>query len=214
MGTLPIAIAAAAAIAIFSFPFRLYQCWYSWNRLWTNLGLILYLAISGIGGGFIGWLTATLTSTLPTSFELVNGALFGIGGALILRADFRPLASLSSGPRQQAAPSKFVPLREATTALSASMNWVAALQDDVLARRAQRSLDASPDDALARQAYSIAAHIGNRTDCTQAAKNKMGEKLATAMETLQKQPDDREEARAQIIAFCARYITEQHLLKM
>lgn len=213
MDTLPIAIAAAAVIAVFSFPFRLYQCWYSWNRLGTNLGLLLYLAIAGIGGGFIGWLTATLTSTRPTSFELVNGVLFGIGGALILRADFRPLVSLSNGPRQ-ASPSKFVPLREATSALSASLNWVAALQDDLLARRAQRSLDASPDDALARQAYSIAAHIGNRKDCTQAAKNKMGEKLTTAMVSLRKQSDDREEARAQIIAFCTSYITEQHLPKM
>ena len=86
MGTFFAAMGASAVFAIFSFPFRLYQCWYSWNRLGTNLGLSLYLALAGGGGGGLGWLAATLAKASPTPIAVVNGIMFGIGGALVLRA--------------------------------------------------------------------------------------------------------------------------------
>ena len=51
------------------------------------------------------------------------------------------------------------------------MNWVATLLDDLLARRAKIVLSGTSKSVLSRQAYSIAAHIATRSDCTPATKN-------------------------------------------
>jgi hypothetical protein len=54
--TLTVAILTAAGCAIFGFPFRFYQCWFSWSRWGANAGIAIYLLLAGGGGGMIGWL--------------------------------------------------------------------------------------------------------------------------------------------------------------
>ena len=117
---------AIIVAGIFGFPFRYYQCWYSWSQLGTPLGIALYLTLAGAGGGFLGWGAAQLGGARPTSNPALNGILYGVGGALALRADFR------SRPRSGAQNE----LRDTASILSTSMTWAANLLDDVAYRRA------------------------------------------------------------------------------
>src|SRR5262249_18506345 len=45
----------ATAVAAFGVPFRHYQCWYSWSRVSTNIGVAGYFAVAAGGGGLLGW---------------------------------------------------------------------------------------------------------------------------------------------------------------
>src|SRR4051794_3467376 len=67
------AIATATVFALFGFPFRYYQCWFSFSRVGTALGTVVYLALAGGGGGLLGWATAAVSHARPTSNELLNG---------------------------------------------------------------------------------------------------------------------------------------------
>jgi hypothetical protein len=54
--SLLVAIVTASFFAIFGFPFLHYQCWFSWGRLSTALGSILYFLLAGgFGGLLVGW---------------------------------------------------------------------------------------------------------------------------------------------------------------
>src|SRR3712207_2157659 len=83
------AIVTASVFALFGFPFRYYQCWFSFSRLGTVTGTLVYLGLAGGVGGLLGWLAAYLTHARPTPDPALNGLLYGATGALVLRAEFR-----------------------------------------------------------------------------------------------------------------------------
>ena len=76
------AILTATVFALFGFPFRYYQCWFSFSRLGTAAGTVMYLGLAGGVGGLLGWLAAYLSNAQPTPNAALNGLLYGIGGAL------------------------------------------------------------------------------------------------------------------------------------
>src|SRR3954447_17805979 len=122
------AIVTATAFAVFEFPFRHYQCWFSFSKPGTAAGSAVYLAVAGAGGGVLGWGAAALSGATPTPNAAVNGLLYGVAGALALRADF------AAKPRPDAAPDQTGPAR---SVLRTSITWTAALLDDMTYRRAE-----------------------------------------------------------------------------
>jgi hypothetical protein len=199
------AIVVATLFAIPGFPFRHYQCWFSFNKLGATLGLIIYLIFAGGGGGLLGWGVAQLGSVNPAANPLVSGAVFGIGGALALRADF------TAGPQSDIVRRH---LGDARSALTAGIKWTAALLDDVSSRRIEAWLSAMPDDQLCDEALRIKAHIDEQPSeiVSDRAKKTMYARLVPAMEQLD-QPDHRASGRAHLITFCSRYYIERHLPK-
>jgi hypothetical protein len=198
------AIVTATAFALFGFPFRYYQCWFSFSRLGTTLGTVLYLALAGGGGGLLGWAAAAVSHAHPTLIEPLNGVLYGFGGALALRADFRvrPKTGTSVGDQ----------FKDARSALTTSINWTAEQLDDITYRRAEAWLTSLPDDQLIAEAWRIQAHIADRPTrlVNDKAKNEMLEKLVPAMEKVN-QPAERSSGRAHLVTFCSSYYRNEHL---
>jgi hypothetical protein len=52
------AMMTASVFALFGFPFRHYQCWFSFSRSGTVTGMVVYLGLAGGVGGLLGWLAA------------------------------------------------------------------------------------------------------------------------------------------------------------
>lgn len=169
------------------------------------MGSALYLLIAGGGGGALGWGAAALTNLEPTRDPVLNGVLYGVAGALALRADFGARPTPDTAPDQ---------VTQARSILTASINWAAGMLDDNTARRAESWLAAMPDHRLADEAHRVHADILEQPDTivSDLAKNEMSSRLVPAMEQLN---DDAHRAagRAHLIAFCTRYFTERHLLK-
>jgi hypothetical protein len=199
------AIVTATLFAIPGFPFRHYQCWFSFNKPGTTLGTIIYLIFAGGGGGLLGWGAAELSHAQPTTNPLASGALLGIGGALVLRADF------TAGPKSDIVRHH---LGDARSALTATIKWTATLLDDVSSRRINAWLSAMPDDELCDEALRIKAHIDDQPPeiVPDRAKKAMYARLVPAMEQLD-DPDHRSAGRAHLITFCSRYYIERHLPK-
>lgn len=200
------AIVTAVAFAVFGLPYRYYQCWFSFSKLGTVAGTLLYLLLAGGGGGALGWGLATLAKADPTSNEVLNGVLFGITGALALRADF------AAGPRPDTV--RRDQYGDARSALSWGIKWTTTLLDEVTARRAEAWLIGMPDHQLSEEALRVQADIRQQpsTLVTDRVKKQLFEMLVVNMEQLLNQ-DTRPAARAQLINFCARYYTERHLAK-
>jgi hypothetical protein len=196
------AIATATVFALFGFPFRYYQCWYSFSRVGTTVGTVLYLALAGGGGGLLGWAAAAVSHARPTPSDPLNGLLYGVAGALALRADFRarPKGSLP-------APDQF---KDARSALTASINWTADQLDDITYRKAETWLSSLPDDELSSEAWRVQAHVAAQPDVSDKAKNEMSKKLVPAMEKLAN-PLEKRAGRAHLITFCASYYRKEHL---
>ena len=198
------AIATATVFALFGFPFRYYQCWFSFSRVGTAIGTVLYLALAGGGGGLLGWAAATVVQAQPTPSAPLNGLLYGIAGALALRADFRarPKGSLPT-------PDQF---KDARSALTTSINWTADQLDDITYRKAETWLSSLPDDQLSSEAWRVQAHIADQPAraVSDKAKNEMFGKLVPAMEKLAN-PTEKRAGRAHLITFCASYYRKEHL---
>lgn len=199
------AIAIATLFAIPGFPFRHYQCWFSFNKPGTAFGLIVYLGLAGGGGGALGWWVAELGAAHPTTNPLVDGALFGIGGALALRADF------TAGPKSDIVRQR---LGDAGSALTAGIKWIATSLDDASSRRIDAWLSAMTDDRLCDEALRIKAHIDDQPPeiVPDRAKKAMYARLVPAMEQVD-EPDHRSSGRAHLVTFCSRYYIERHLPK-
>lgn len=198
------ALVTASILALFGFPFRFYQCWFSFSRLGTGIGTLLYLVLAGGGGGLLGWGLALLSQARPTPSELLNGVLYGISGGLVLRADFRAGSRPAAGPRDQ--------FRDARSALTSSINWTADQLDEITYRKAETWLSMMPDGDLLDEAWRIQAHIATQSSrrVTDKAKNEMFDKLVPAMEQV-RVPADRKAGRAHLITFCATYYRSEHL---
>lgn len=196
------AIATATVFAVFGFPFRYYQCWFSFSPLATAVGTVLYLAVAGGGGGLVGWYVANLSHAQPTPSPPLNGVLYGIGGALALRADFRaqPKSAVSTSDQ----------FKDARSALTTIINWTAEQLNDSTYRKAETWLFSLPDDQLAEEAWRIQAHIAGARMVNDKTKKQLLEQLVPAMEKLTK-PAERSAGRAHLINFCASYYRNEHL---
>jgi hypothetical protein len=203
--SLAVAVITAMLFAIFGFPYRYYQCWFSFSRFGTSVGSVVYLLLAGGGGGVLGWWLAQVVGVEPAADPLLSGILYGVGGALALRADF------GAGPKPDNPQDQ---LAKARSALSVSINWTAGLLDGITARRAEAWLTAMPDDALAGEALRVHADIRQQPDSivSDRAKKEMSRMLVPAMEQLN-EPAERAAGRAHLITFCTRYYTERHLPK-
>jgi hypothetical protein len=205
--SLLVAIATATVFAVFGLPYQHYQCWFSFSRLGTIAGTFLYFVLAGGGGGAVGWAVATLAHAEPTPNTLLNGVLYGIAGALALRADF------AAGPRPDTTGDRFT---DARSALTLGIKWTTTLLDVVTARRAEAWLSGMSDDQLSQEALRVHADIKEQPDALVSDKVKIEnfERLVAWMEQLSGD-DDRLAwaARAQLIKYCIRYYTERHLAK-
>ena len=198
------AMMTATVFALFGFPFRYYQCWFSFSRLGTVTGTVVYLSLAGGVGGLLGWLAAYLTRAQPTPNPALNGLLYGSVGALALRAEFRTRSKETASIADQ--------MRDARSALAKSVNWTAELLDEITYRKAEAWLLSLPDDRLNSEAWRIQAHIANQParSVTDKAKTEMFEKLVPAMEKLN-DPAERKAGRAHLVTFCAAYSSSEHL---
>ena len=128
------AILTAAVTAIFGVPFRYYQCWLSWNWLGANLGLGLYFALAGGGGGFLAWLAAEAASVHPTPYPAADGVFYGLIAGAALRVD------ISARPGKSAQDH----YREAASILTKCLTWTSSALDDITARRIEHWLSTLP----------------------------------------------------------------------
>lgn len=201
------AILTATMFAIFGFPFRYYQCWFSWGPGMTITGIAMYFFLAGAGGGFLGWGVATISRAQPTPNQLLNGVLYGLGGALALRADF--------GARPKRLPTDH--LGGAKSILTASINWTAESLDEITRRRADARLRSLDQDLVIFEAYRIYADVANQPPrkLTDKAKTEILKKLVETMEELAESPkkDKQMQARALLIDFCGRYYGSEHFPK-
>lgn len=203
--SLTVAIATAAAFAVFGFPFRLYRCWYTWSRVGTNVGVAIYLVIAGGGGGLLGWLAAPqLVAVSP--YEWLNGVLAGLAGSLALRADFRLHQSRADRSVQSAA-----------SALGKGIDWCTGLLDEATRHHAEQWLRSLDGDALLVVVATLVVDLRNKpaAEVSPAVKRRMLKAAVDAMQVVRSDvADDRLiEARAQLDHFCLEYIVGQHIAK-
>lgn len=203
---LTVAILTATAFAVFGFPFRFYQCWFSWSRWGSNTGVLIYLLFAGAGGGLLGWLAAQGANAAHSSRPAVDGILYGIAGALVVRADFR--SPRAAAPRQ---------IREAASALGMGIKWSTDLLDEVTRRKAKFWLKTLSDDELMSVAVEITQEIEVAPSSQIPANTKRAtlRKITDAMELIRSSaPDDhRAEARMRLIQFCVVYFVGEHAPK-
>lgn len=199
------AILTAAVTAIFGVPFRYYQCWLSWNWLGANLGLGLYFALAGGGGGFLAWLAAEAASVHPTPYPAADGVFYGLIAGAALRVD------ISARPGKSAQDH----YREAASILTKCLTWTSSALDDITARRIEHWLSRRSPAELVDQALRVKAHISQQPTVTKSAKNTAFAHLVPAMEMLAQPEDHRDhaEGRHQLVMFCTTYYVKEHLPK-
>lgn len=206
--SLLIAIVTASFFAIFGFPFLHYQCWFSWGRLSTALGSVLYFILAGGFGGLLGWLAAQAAHAQPSTEPMVNGFFYGVLGALALRADF------GLARTKQASGMSSAPLFDAQSILGIGLRWTNELLDTRSARRAERWLYALDDNTLLENALRFNAHITTRADIDDKAKKTMQSRLVPAMAMVRDEnADKRLEGRTLVAQFCVNYAISEHLPK-
>jgi hypothetical protein len=198
------AILTATVFALFGFPFRYYQCWFSFSRVGTVAGTVIYLALAGGVGGLLGWFPWYVSKAHFTQSAALNGLLYGVGGALALRAEFRTRPKGAGRVDDQ--------LKDARSALTKGINWTAELLDDIAYRRAEAWLLSLPDDRLNSEAWRIQAHIAHQPPqaVSDKVKTEMFAKLVPAMEKINI-PAEKKAGRAYLVTFCAAYYRNEHL---
>ncbi|GAB1689486.1 hypothetical protein KRM28CT15_12890 [Krasilnikovia sp. M28-CT-15] len=204
--SLAVAIAVAAVFAVFGFPFRFYQCWFSWSRIGAPAGVLLYMALAGGGGGGIGWLTAYLANVPPSTAPVIDGLFYGAAGALAVRADFRSGPGVSRGPQE---------IRGAASLLGKGIEWTTGLLDEVTWRRVKYWLDDRTDDQLLVVAFDIVHEIKADSAVPAPAKKVIGKEAVDAMQALHEAADDvkRAEGRSRLAHFCRSQIVSQHITR-
>ena len=203
---LTVAILTATAFAVFGFPFRFSQWWFSWNRWGATAGILIYLLAAGAGGGLLGWLAAQGANAAHSPRPAVDGILYGIAGALVVRADFR--SPRPAAPRH---------LREAASALGKGIEWSTDLLDEVTRRTAKSWLKTLTDDELMNVAVEITQEIevAPHSQIPAATKRATLKKITEAIELIRSSaPDDhRAEARMRLIQFSISYFIAEHAPK-
>jgi hypothetical protein len=197
------AILTATVVAAFGVPFRHYQCWYSWSRVSTNIGVAGYFAVAAGGGGLLAWVAAEAANVHPSSNPLVNGVLYGLVAGAVLRADFGVRPKHSAGHAY----------REASSIVAKCLTWMSNTLDDIAYRHAENWLRHRTDDQLLDEALRVRAHIDQKplAEVNNRQKNEIFKKLLAAIELLP--TARRAEGRAHLVTFCAKYYIKEHLAK-
>jgi len=148
-------------------------------------------------------MVANISNAQPASSPAVSGVLYGVGGALALRADFRP--------RQQ----RLGVGAAAASLLAKGLLWTERALDEISVRRAEAWLRGLDDDALIEEAYFISANIQLSKSVPSRAKETNLKLLIPAMEKVRdtRTEGNRMEGRAQLGSFCSRYMITEHLAK-
>jgi len=207
--SLLVAVITASLFAVFGFPVKYYQCWFSWSRWGTTGGLLLYFILAGGGGGLIGWAAAALSKASPTDNAFLNGFFYGVAGALALRAD------VGARPRSTRVDS----LREAKSIFTTSINWTVELLDRISHKKALRWLGDLSDDELVLEAHHINAEIASlpAIEMLAGAKKEHLARLVpqmTALATEGLAADERSVTRAHLMSFCAQFYKSEHMMKL
>lgn len=169
--SLLVAILVAWVWSVFGFPMKFYQCWLSWSRWGTGVGLLGYFLIAGGLGGTIGWLAASLSHAAPSQNPVVNGLLYGFAGALAARADVGTRAKRTSSPDT---------LADAKSGLALAINWMGDSLDRITHRSAQKWLEELSPEELVDEAVRVTTELFNlpASEMSNAAKE-THEKLVT-----------------------------------
>lgn len=202
METLLLAISVASVMAAVGTPFRIYECWWSWNRKVAAVGLVLYFVVGGGGSGLVGWLGGQVTGAVASSDWRLRGVLFGLTGAALVRAALpvKPNEGKSGTAVQQT-----------VSALGWLLSYIRDLLDEKTRTTSQNWFNALADDDLLFQSQQIRAHILSRGLSDRDAM-KIVRKFAEAAQKIRVQAD-RDEGRAQMSTFCAFYVAGEHLSK-
>ncbi len=203
------AVVTATVFAIFGPPYVRLQCWFSWSRAGTIIVVVLYLILAGGGGGFLGWLAAQYLKAAPTESPIVNGVLYGVGGALVLRADFA-----SSRPTTVSAIDANRHVADVSSLLGASLQWVTGMLDTNTKRCVAKWLAGLSNKELLAQALRINAAIV-QSDVGDDAKKTLQAQFVPAMEQVNSSDETiRAEGRALLEHFCMTYTAKEHLAKV
>lgn len=206
MLSLWVSILVGVGFAMFGFPYQHYQCWFSFGKSSTIVGTGLYLVLAGGGGGLLGWAVAMIANAHPTDKEALNGIIYGITGALAFRADFKTGTKSPRGGTDL--------LRDARSALAASIRWTVDFLDDKTYRKAKEWLTQMSDQELVVAARDVQAEIvtPGRHPVSDKTRDQLCRSLVPAMELLS-DSRTKAEGRAHLITFCARYYQKEHLPK-
>jgi hypothetical protein len=212
--SLPVAMLVAAFFAVFGFPFRRYQYWYSWSQKGSVTGLLIYLVLAGGGGGLVGWLPAQLGNAYRPQGAWIDGLIFGVAGSLAVRADFGSQGTACPG--SQGAPCPPESPRTAS-ALGKGIEWSAGMLDHVARLRARRWLGGLRVRDLLVVARDLIIEIKAMPAATvpPTAKAAILTKATDAMHTLSTCDDAelRDDARARLTQFCLAYMCGERVAR-
>lgn len=197
--SLAVAILVATAFATFGFPFNHLQAWCSWARVRAVGILVIYFVLAGVGGGGLGWLIGSVIQVQISSNLAVKGALYGLLGALAVRADFR---------------SRRVPAetRDAASILTMGIEWTRHALDALTNRAAREWLAERDRDELSHLAYTAAGEM--RVKLTQRNRETQLALVTPAIEGLEDADSPkRQESRALLQAYLATYYERERLPK-
>lgn len=151
------AVAVATVFGFFSLPYRNYHCWWSWTRAGAITFTGIFLLLSGGGGGLLGWGAATLSKASPTGSPAMNGILYGLAGALALRADLR------AGPAGQGESEHSHltngPLSGSRSALGLALTWTTTGLYDKTRHSAESWYRARSNDELIGESQRLKAYL-------------------------------------------------------
>ncbi|MFI7598670.1 hypothetical protein [Actinoplanes sp. NPDC049681] len=200
------ALSVSAIFAVFGFPYRFYQCWYSWSRKGAAFGVLIYVAFAGFGAGLIGWLPAHLSRLSPTGNAWLDGMIFGLAGSLTVRADFS--SKSTTEPRE---------MHHVASILGKGIEWSTELLDHVLRHEASIYLHGLQDRELLAVTRDLIYEIKAKPTAMvpKIAKAAVMKKVVEAMKTFSTDPqsDRRDEARERLIHFCLEYMVRERVIK-
>lgn len=211
-----VAILTASLAATFNFPYRSYRCWASWGRGRVIKSVVLaYFLIAGVGGGFLGWLVASLANARPHEDAIVRGILYGAAGAIALRVDFKEAGRQDVNADQ----------RNARSLLDYGIKWTRAALEAEARQQAIQTFAKLKDLDLIKSAVWVHAGLRDDSEVGLHTKNVNREALLTAIAALSEviasevegktsqckeearpgASQAKEEARADIALPCAKY---------
>ncbi|MEV5963345.1 hypothetical protein AB0L70_16360 [Kribbella sp. NPDC051952] len=201
--TLLVSVLTATLFAVFGPPYVLYQYWFTWTPIGTIVGTVIYLALAGGGGGFLGWFAAEVAmKASPTQNPWVDGIIYGIAGSFALRADFSSRHVRSTSPHQ-------TEMTKAASLLNASLKWTTSLLDTRADRAIETWVNHLPIKSLLTEAYKVTARI-NRQEIDDKAKNALNTRLVEAMELARSAGVKQEEGRSRVRDYVAEFMSANH----
>lgn len=166
--SLAIAMAVASFFAAFSFPYSRLRWWGGWTPLWFCFWYSMYLVISGVGGGFVGWGSAVLLkSGGPTQNSSINGVLYGAMGLVAIHATLGTSTGRGSKDSKGMAATRSL--------LGGVLRFIERALDDITHNRIEDWVEnLSPDlqdtTKLRNVAETVKRRIETRNDVTAATK--------------------------------------------